>query len=938
MRTPLRGLVHAIALAVLLLGGSALRAQQSGNSGTIVGFAYDAANGTPVPQVSVEIAGPATFNVKTDIEGGFMLNVPPGTYTVTYNSQRYLPSTVEGVIVAVGEAADASTVLANTETTTTVDVVATVAPEVATAETLLIERKLADTVSDSISGEEIKQGTASDAAGALEKVTGVSVVGKGYVYVRGLGERYSATTLNNSMLASTEPERRVVPLDLFPSNLIDNIKVLKTYSPDLQGEFSAGLVQIETVEFPTRPTFSVSYNVDFNSRTTGKSFLDYPGGGRDFFGFDDGSRDLPSGVPSDTRVDRFNYSASELQTIGRSFSDNWERRPVSSARPSQSWNIVAGNSWGKLGVVGAVTFSNSLQSIFDQDRIFYLPNPDAGAGRPASGPPIANNIFNYDESTNNVRLGGALNVSYQFSPEHKVSVKNFLSRDTDNETRYYTGFHNDFETIAENQRLRWIERQILSTQVEGEHLFPWLANSIFTWRYSYSESSRDEPDLRESLYLLDQQTDTFEFFDDAQSAFRMFNNLDEKIHNPSIDFMTPFYGNGITGSIKVGANLSFRDRDFRSRRFRLAIRGGRDLDRTLPPNELFGSDNIRPTGFELGETTRVTDAYLGTRDVFGYYGMIDIKFKQRWRIITGLRIEDVDQDVTTFDQFDPLNESVQESAPFAKTNFLPAFNLIYEVAPKQNIRAGFSQTVSRPDFRELARFGFLDLNGGRETSGNPNLVQTEIRNYDLRWEYFPGGNQLLAATLFYKQFKDPIESTVRPTVGLLQTFDNADSATNWGFELEMRRNLEVLTPTLREFSVSTNFTFVDSNIDLTNVQNLVLTNLERPMQGQSRYVGNAIVEWAKPKWRSTSRFYLNYFSNRIQDVGALGLPDIEQQGVTTLDFVYELNLLPEQGKWKLRFSAENLTDAEWLWLQGGQTFQRYTLGRTIGIGTSFRIF
>lgn len=927
-----------LAPVLLLLTVAAFSPLSAQEKGTVLGIVYDAGNGNPLPQTKVSISGPETRQLTTDTDGSYTVQLAPGVYQVEFTAAGKLPATVEGLVVTAGEVADGSTVLAAAGEATQVEVTATIAPEIATAEALLTERKLADTVQDSISGEEIKQGTASDAAGALEKVTGVSVVNDSYVYVRGLGERYSSTTLNNSMLATTEPERRVVPLDLFPANLIDNIRVLKTYSPELPGEFSAGLVQIETVEFPSAPTLSVSYSTGWNTQTHGSDFLTYPGGGRDFFGFDDGTRDLPGVIPDDTRVDRFNFDRGELQEFGRAFDNNWEIQPKRSIRrPSQSWNIVAGDTFGKLGLVGAVTFSNGLQSILNQDRIFYQTNPLVGSGQaqPDEVPPLAENIFVYDESKRSVRVGAVFNATYRFDEANKLSFKNFLSRDTDDEARFYEGFHQDFGDDIRNQRLRWIERQIFSTQIEGEHLFTGLKNSILSWQYSYSRATRDEPDLRENLYIFEDAVGDFEFRDDSQSAFRMFNNLQENIHNPRVDFMTPFYSGKFSGSVKFGASSTFRDRDFRSRRLRLALRGRTNIDDDLPPNELFDPENIRPDGFELTETTRLTDAYNGQRDIYAYYGQVDVNFNQQWRFSGGLRIEDMDQVVTTFDQFNP-GQSIQP-APFAKVSYLPSANVTHFLTQKQNLRFGVSQTVSRPDFREIALFDFLDVTGGRLTVGNPELVQTEIRNYDVRWEYFPGGNQLLAASFFYKTFDNPIERTIRATTGLLTSFDNAESATNYGFELEARRSLDDLSPSLRGLAVSGNFTFVESDIDLSDVDAIVLTTRNRPMQGQSRYIANAIVEWAKPEWRSTMRFYANYFSSRITDVGALGLPDVFQQAVTTLDFVYELKLV-ESGKWKMRFSAENLNNPNWRWRQGGELFQRYILGRTFEVGTSYQIF
>ncbi len=929
------GSIAALAAVVLLMAWS-VPAGAQGSGGAVIGFVYDANTGNAIPQVEVELSGEVTLTATTTIEGSFTLNgVPAGTYTASYQSANYQAVNVEGVEVFDGEVADASTVMSLKGETTVVDVVANVAADVATQEAMLAERRLASTVSDTISAEEIRGGTSSDASEALEKVTGVTTMND-FVFVRGLDPRYSGTTLNNALLASTEPERRVVPLDLFPASLIDNIKVQKTYAPDLPGEFSAGLVQVETTEFPTRPTLSVSYSVGFNSQTQGSTFLGYPGGNRDFFGFDDGTRALPDAIPSDKRVDRFGFDRDELQQLGQQFSNNWERTTRDLSRPSMSWNIVAGNTFGKLGLVGALTFSNSLQSIFDQERNYYFPNPDAALGNAGAGPPVRASSFDYDESTESVRLGGVMNASYQFNPSNKIAFKNFFSRDTDDATRYYEGYYQDFNTDIRNQRLRYIERTIQNSQIEGEHLFAGLNNSVFAWTMAYSKATRDEPDLRESLQIYQPRTESFIFFDDSQSAFRMFNDLDETILNPSVDMLVPFYGGSFSGAVKFGANYASRGRNFRSRRFRLNLRSTRGLDLTLPPNQLFATENIKPRGFELNETTRVTDAYRGTRDVFGYYGMVELNLAAKWRLIGGLRIEDIQQDVTTFNQFLPATG--REPAPFEATNLLPAVNVIHAVTPKQNLRAGFSRTVSRPDFRELARFGFLNVVGGLQTIGNPDLVQTDITNYDVRWEYFPGSNQLIAASFFYKNFDQPIEQTMIAAVALLRTYSNATAARNYGLEFEFRRGLDFVSPSLREFAVSSNFTVVDSTIDLSNVSDtIVLTSLNRPMQGQSRYVANIIGEWARPKARSTARYYLNYFSSRITDVGAFGLPDVVQDGLATMDFVYEYTLKGE-GRWKLRFAAENINNARWFLTQGGETFLGYREGRTFTVGTSFQVF
>jgi outer membrane receptor protein involved in Fe transport len=233
---------------------------------------------------------------------------------------------------------------------------------------------------------------------------------------------------------------------------------------------------------------------------------------------------------------------------------------------------------------------------------------------------------------------------------------------------------------------------------------------------------------------------------------------------------------------------------------------------------------------------------------------------------------------------------------------------------------------------------FVNVLGGFTFAGNPDLRRAKIDNFDARWEWFFGGNQLLAVSYFYKDFTDPIETTVQPTTGdLRQSFFNAQGARNQGVEIEFRRNLQFLHPKLWPFSIQTNFTLVDSQVQLGDEQRGLLTSLTRPLTGQSRYIYNVIAEWSQPRWRSNARFYTNYVARRITDVGALGLPDIYQEPTTFLDFVYQFDV-KEGGKWSIRFTAENLTDNHYQWTQAEVLQRSYRLGRTFSVGTSFSIF
>jgi TonB-dependent receptor len=388
--------------------------------------------------------------------------------------------------------------------------------------------------------------------------------------------------------------------------------------------------------------------------------------------------------------------------------------------------------------------------------------------------------------------------------------------------------------------------------------------------------------------------------------------------------------------IKLGFRGTFRSRDFAARRFRFNVIRSITLDLSEPSNQLLGPDNIRPDGFEIREITRGTDTYHADMNVYGGYAMADLALSSRWRLIGGLRVEDADITVTTIDPQVP--GAVPRTALLNNRDPLPAVNVIYAIRPRQNLRFGYGRTLSRPDFRELSPFEFSNVLGGFTVIGNPNLLRARIDNFDVRWEWFPGGDQLLALSYFYKDFTNPIEVTVQPTTGdLRESFLNARGARNQGVEVEFRKRLGFLHKQLSDFAVHTNFTVVDSNVVLPEDSALLLTSKERPLVGQSRYVFNLITEWTKPRWRSNARFYVNSVSRRIADVGAVGLPDIYQERNTFLDFVYQYDIR-EAGKWSVKFSAENLGDNHYLWTQAGILHRSYRIGRTYSVGTSFSVF
>jgi outer membrane receptor protein involved in Fe transport len=913
---------------ILLILASALFAGAQ-DRGAISGTVFDASTGQPVRGAAISVDGHSGSEFKTDTDGRFRFDITPGKYKLVFSAENYADASVDEVIVAAGQTAEASTVMANKSSVTTVDVVEKVGVVAANAEAMLTERRLASVVSDGMSSDEIRKTVASDAAGAIEKVTGVSVVDSGYVYVRGLGERYSSTMLNNAMIPTTEPERRVVPLDLFPSALIDNIKVLKTYTPELPGEFSGGVVQMRTIEFPTARTLRVSATYGFNSLTTFRRFNSYSGGGRDAFGFDDGTRSLPGIIPRDGRLFAGQYTDQEFQQFGRAFANNWGLAQRDSMRPQQTYSVAGGDLFwgGRLGIVGALTFSNHPQRIDETQR--YL---RTGAN---SAPVIFSDYSPFEGHTENSRLGGVMNAAFKLNPNNKLVWRNTITRDSDKEGRYFRGYNGGLDAVIESTRLRWVERSVASTGVEGEHSLSWLKNSLVIWQFTYSASNRDEPDFRETIR--GQAGDGgFTYLPVADSGIRFFSGLKDKIYEPLLDWGVPFYKGKVSGMFKAGFRGTFRDRDFSARRFRFVPVRTQTLNFRSPINELFGPANIRPDGFVAREITRGTDAYTADMDVYAGFVQVDLALGPRLRVVGGLRMEDANIRVATID---PLVPGARPSiATLNNRDPLPGVNVIYALTPRQNLRFGYGRTVNRPDFRELSPFEFTNVLGGFATAGNPNLQRAKIDNWDARWEWFLGGDQVIAASYFFKDFTSPIESIFTPTTAeLRQSFVNADGARNQGVELEFRRSLGSMSRKLTGFATQVNLTLVDSNVRIPLALAPQLTSAERPLMGQSRFIYNFIMDWVKPKWRSNARFFVNSVSRRLTDVGTFRLPDIYQERNTFMDAVYQFDI-KENGKWSIRFTAENLTDNRYRWMQGDITQREFRIGRTFTVGTSFSIF
>ena len=911
--------------SILVSAAVAAAPAQAQEVGWVAGKVIDQNLAITLPGVPVEAVGTGRI-AYTDLDGRYRLELPAGTYDVRIVLAGYAETNVTVEVVA-GRSSPVQVALGSNVFAEELVVTApTLEADSSTAAAQMMMRMRAPSVQDNIGAIEMSANDDSNAADAMQRVTGVSVVEGQSVFVRGLGERYSNTTLAGATLPTTEPDRRVVPLDLFPTGLIDSVQVSKTYTPDKPSQFAGGLVEIVPLKLPGETSFEISAGGGWNSQTTGAMGLGYPGGGRDWAGFDDGTRALPAGFPDRkvTRRGRFSpagvgFTPEELRAIGLSFGNTWDPRPETMPL-DQSYSGTFGGRFGRLGVVA--TFRHAQNARHNTEQQTYYKVGQDGV-EPFNGP------YDFEISERSGVVGGVGNVSYQFTPNQRLSFENFLTHVGTDETRRFEGYNDDVGENIRNQRLWWVEERITSHHVGGEHLFPALSNSRLDWKIALSRADREEPDLREALFEFDPARSAYVLADESQSGLRQFNDLLDDTIETSGNWSTLFkQWDGLASQVKFGGSHLDRDRDFLSRRLRFNPRNAAGVDLSAPVEQIFAPANVGPA-FELREETRGTDRYDAAQSVGAFYGMVDLPLAASARLVTGARVEQFSQQVETLDPFaGTLDQQTGDvlTASLDETNFFPSVNFVYAATAEQNIRIGYSQTVNRPEFREVSPFEFTDVVGGRAVVGNPNLRQSLIQNFDARWEWFPGAEEVVSASFFFKRFDDPIERIVEPTAQLRTSFTNADTARNAGVELELRALVG------RYFLVGANYTRVDSEVTLSPASRQVQTSLVRPLAGTSANLFNALFEVRGPGF--SGRLLWNYFDDRISDVGSLGLPDIIEKGRRSLDFVFSKRWDPAS----LKVALSNLTDQDYAYTQGvdGPTQRIYNLGRSISFGVTWR--
>lgn len=755
--------------------------------------------------------------------------------------------------------------------------------------------------------EDLERTGDSNAAAALARVTGLSIVEGRFVYVRGLGERYSSALLNGSPLPSPEPLQRVVPLDLFPANILEGVTVQKSYSANFPGEFGGGVIDLQTVSAPSEPFFNFGASIGANSESTGKEGLIYYGSDTDWTGFDNDTRKIPGQLAAafdgNKQINTANFSATELQRIGQSLVNAPLRLLQRHENPvdfgfETSGGLSSDSDIGTIGVLFVAGYDNSWR----QRNGFQ----EQGQFQGDVLVPVTS--YATTSNQNDIRLNLLTALSWA-NENNEVKWTNFYVRNTTKEARSEAG--PDFDaggSTIRNDYTEWFVRQLFTTQLAGEHDFMNGALEV-DWRAAYAKTSRDAPYETRFQYGVNAAGD---FIHNIQGNLISFSELDDDIVSGGADVSYTLPLSDVREakfSVGVASFENTRDAVRRDLQF-AAVNGLTDEQRESRVDFLTSDFNINPTTLQIREIPGFSgaSAYDAKLAVNAAYAMVDAEIIPLVRTTVGVRYEDGEQEVVSRDLFGG-------AAPYPATRieeqyWLPSFTATWNFAEDQQLRLGASKTIGRPQFRELAPQSYTDPESNRTFIGNPFLVDTEIVNLDARYEWFFARQQYVTAGVFYKNLDKPVESVIvaASTGDRQQSYVNAPEARVVGAEVEVKKYWEFPDAGMpfianKRWLVQANYTWSDSEVSVKSGDVVFdLSGAGQPspadffiedgsrLQGQSEHVANLQLGWEDDTDRSQATFIVNYVSERITARGAGQAgnrePDYIQNPGVFLDFVY----------------------------------------------------
>jgi hypothetical protein len=925
---------------VLSLFTTTLLAQEKG---FVRGNIADGDFGGPMIGATVTVEGMPGVGTSTDFDGNFSLPLAPGTYTIVFSFISYGTQTFPNTVVKAGEATLIDAVLSSAiEELTGVEIVGEVRRNSEVA--MLMDMKNASTVTDGLSSQSFRKIGDSDLSGAIKRVTGVTVQSGKYVYVRGLGDRYTKTTLNGMALPGLDPDVNAVQIDIFPTNILENVSVSKTFSPDLDGDFTGGLVNVVTKNFPdeksTQIGFGLTYipGMHFNS-----DYILYNRDATSFTGYDFGNRKIPFNPYANEIIPDPVLNDVTQEDLSRSFDPQMAAKNKT-ALPNGSFSFSHGNQINKES---GSTFGYNAVFNYSNETVFYkdFQSNDYLKDNDKSVEPLFQQIKRQgDVGKNNVLWSGLLSGAYKKNNNsYSITILNSQSAETSASVRRNQDFNQNQATLIENI-LTYSQRTLSSAIISGKHRIGLVE---VNWSNALSYSKVYDPDFRETRISVT-DGDTTLSTGNGSGLFRFWRDLEEYNESFKLDLKIPIAEKAF---IKVGGLGTYKTRSFETFSYKHTRQNLSDIsfdpDWYLQPENIWTADTEDPNNeegtFTIG-TYQPANSFDARQDLLTGYVLMNHSLFKFMKLIYGVRVENTNMYYTGTNNSETI--SYNDSLVLDELNILPSANVVFSFGEKMNIRAGANRTLARPSFKEKSIAQIYDPITKRTFSGNIDLQQTIINNFDLRYEYFISAKELFSVSAFYKQFDGHIELVSFATAPDNLKPRNSGLAEVFGVEVELRKGIPgAESGFLSRFFLSTNVSLVESRVDMNTVlvDNSGQTEKElrennkrdgetiaqfRPMSGQSPYAVNFALSYEDVERQANISLAYNVQGEQLTIIASGRVPDIYTIPFNSLNF----NAYKSFGsdfQHRLTFGVDNI-------LNDDRTLVYKSYGSEDGIYTSFK--
>ncbi len=840
--------------------------QTASPKGSISGKISQLTTGETLAGATVIIENTTTGAASDTAGNYFIKNIVPGTYTLVCKSYGYEIKKINGVVVKSGSNTVMNFSMEEPRTNVVKGTTITGEKKKETEKAVINDVKKSNNVVVAISGEQMQKSQDKDASEVIKRVPGVTVVDNRFIMVRGLSDRYNDVFINDVGTPSSETDKKSFSFDVLPTVYIERILIFKTPSPELPGDFAGGMVKIYTKSTMPKSKLTLSISGNFREGSTFKTFYNSINkSSTDFLGFDNGSRNIPTGSILE-------HEAIERKSDAKLFANTWGVQKQTSPLDFKFGAAYANEikfKDHKLVSVSILNYSNSYTS-FNIRRRDIDPDKD---------------VID-TQSTLNVRLSAMQNFNFVINDNNKIALKLFYNQ----MGRTQTTIRNSILKEGPNERsyaMGYQSRGIFSSQLNGEHKNK-KENLSYTWALGYSYNNKNEPDLKRIKYTKQQDDPDSLYYAGIPSGsaspeygVRFYAKLFENIYSFShqVNYIKSILKHDVIFS--AGNYIEYKNRTYDARLLGYTINpsfAAFALKRT-PVDRIFSPENIsNPDGFSIDEITEPNYHYTGSNKLLASFLMANIPFTSKLKLVGGVRHEYNIQTLNSYLDQTPIS-------PEIITNyFLPSANLSYNFSEKKLLRAAYGETLNRPEFREWSPFKFYDFDYGSDVYGSlfktvlPGsgevLKTAEIKSYDLRYEYYPSSSEYIHIGLFYKNFKNPIEQYILPSANRIFTYSNAGSAFTRGIEFDVRKSLAFIdtmfhTKGFGNFALLFNTSLIQSEIQYNYSFGEAL---KRPLQGQSPYVLNTGIYYQNDSLGLMFSVLFNVIGPRIFLVGSQDYP------------------------------------------------------------------